>query len=161
MPRSASPAQPDSCKINLPGSPLRSEQPWRAAGPGKLHSCSPDLLSLLRTQRRGFFPARKVGNSRQPLGNSQCLSEHSFEGAEGERKKTVAEKDLKRKKKGEIRGTCKAGLQRGSQYFGKAGTETCRDDFCIFRRVNSRLGLGFGFVWFFSELQEPEMEKTY
>lgn len=104
-------------------------------------SCSPDLLSLLSTHRTGFFLGRKVGKWSQSLGNSQRLSEHPFKGAEGERRKSGAE-NLKKKKR-EIRGTCKAGLQQGSPYFGKAGTETCRDELCLFRKVNSRLSLGF------------------
>lgn len=161
VPRSASPALPDGCKINLPGclpSGRRSHgEPLAVPAPGMVHSSSPDLLSLLSTQRGGFFPGRKVGNSRRCLGNSQCLSEQSFKGAEGKGKKTVAEKDFFFKKKGDVRGTCKAGREQGGQYFGKAGMETCRDDFCIFRKVNSRLSL----VFFFAELQEPEMEKTY
>lgn len=108
-----------------------------------VHSCSPDLLSLLSTQRRGFFRGRKVGNSRQPLRNSQCLSEHSFKGAEGERKKTVAEKDQKKKRRNQRHLQSWTTARQSVFLFRKAGMETCRDEFCIFRKVNSRLSLGF------------------
>lgn len=64
--------------------------------PGR--SCSPDLLSLLSTHRTGFFLGRKVDKWSQSLGNSQRLSEHPFKGAEGERRKSGVENDLKKRK---------------------------------------------------------------
>lgn len=67
--------------------------------PAPGHSCSPDLLSLFSTHRRGFFLGRKVGEWSQSLGNSQRLSEHPFKGAEGERRKSGVENDLKKEKR--------------------------------------------------------------